>query len=347
MRLDQLEENPLLVTEAAWNPQANKEKMIELAFETWNTPAYYTVDKAVLASFAAGKGTSLVIDVGQDSTSIVPIYDGFVLKKGELQILFRFFLPVLRCYGIGIQKSPVCGSLLNSLLYTYLRSTSSTPIHPHYLVKSKLPIEPHLASRAILHTDRICNPADPTSLTTPSYAKYAEMQTMHDFKESCCSMLETTYTEQLAQSKGAKLFEFPDGYNDYYGANPRLVVPEAFHQPQLCIPKEVGSYTISFSNSKKAADYLQQYQTQPRPETSATIPLPTLAEASPLSHYIIKAINACDADLMPQLLSNIVLVGGTTLLPGFPDRLQNELNTLASGVCFLLPLLPDIARGLS
>lgn len=47
---------------------------------------------------------------------------------------------------------------------------------------------------------------------------------------------------------------------------------------------------------------------------------------------IINAVNACDADVLPQLLSNIVLVGGSTLLPGFPERLQHEMNVAAAGV---------------
>lgn len=33
--------------------------------------------------FASGKGSALVIDVGEELTSVVPIYDGFVLRKGQ------------------------------------------------------------------------------------------------------------------------------------------------------------------------------------------------------------------------------------------------------------------------
>lgn len=54
---------------------------------------------------------------------------------------------------------------------------------------------------------------------------------------------------------------------------------------------------------------------------------------------IINAVNACDADVLPQLLSNIVLVGGSTLLPGFAERLQFEINSVAAGVCPLFSIL--------
>lgn len=50
MRLNTLEEFPLLVTEPSWNTKENKEKMCELAFESWNCPAYYSVDRAVMSA---------------------------------------------------------------------------------------------------------------------------------------------------------------------------------------------------------------------------------------------------------------------------------------------------------
>lgn len=48
MRVKTLEEFPLMATEPSWNTKENKEKMCELAFETWQTPAFYSVDKAVM-----------------------------------------------------------------------------------------------------------------------------------------------------------------------------------------------------------------------------------------------------------------------------------------------------------
>ena len=50
MRLQSLEDFPLLVTEPSWNTKENREKMVEVAFEQWDTPAYYSVDKAVMSS---------------------------------------------------------------------------------------------------------------------------------------------------------------------------------------------------------------------------------------------------------------------------------------------------------
>lgn len=40
----------------------------------------------VQTSFAAGKGSALVIDVGHETASVTPVVDGFVLRKGSVFI---------------------------------------------------------------------------------------------------------------------------------------------------------------------------------------------------------------------------------------------------------------------
>lgn len=60
MRLTSLEDYPLLVTEPSWNTKENREKMVELAFEQWNAPAYYSVDRAVMSALVLASFTLVV-----------------------------------------------------------------------------------------------------------------------------------------------------------------------------------------------------------------------------------------------------------------------------------------------
>ena len=47
-----LSDNPLLVTEPAWNSAKNREKSIEIAIENWAAPAFWIARNGVLAAYA-------------------------------------------------------------------------------------------------------------------------------------------------------------------------------------------------------------------------------------------------------------------------------------------------------
>ena len=62
------EEHPMLLAEPSHNTAAAREKMVELMFEKYNVPAVFLAKNAVLSSFATARQTSLVVDVGHEST---------------------------------------------------------------------------------------------------------------------------------------------------------------------------------------------------------------------------------------------------------------------------------------
>jgi actin-related protein len=90
------EEHPVLLTEAPINPNANREKMTQIMFETFNTPAMYVSIQAVLSLYATGRKTGIVLDSGHSITNAVPIFEGYALHH-EIQKL-DFGGHDLHCY---------------------------------------------------------------------------------------------------------------------------------------------------------------------------------------------------------------------------------------------------------
>jgi len=71
----------LIFTERIDNIEINRKKLYELAFEVLDVPKVGILDQSLCALFSEGKTTGLVIDSGETSTSVVPIFDSKIQSK--------------------------------------------------------------------------------------------------------------------------------------------------------------------------------------------------------------------------------------------------------------------------
>ena len=75
-------EHPVVCVDPVMNTRAARERQCQLLFERFESPAVFLASSAVLNAFSTGRTTALVLDVGSNLTTCVPVFEGFKLQKG-------------------------------------------------------------------------------------------------------------------------------------------------------------------------------------------------------------------------------------------------------------------------
>lgn len=215
------EYHPVLFSEASWNVRNNREKLTELMFEKYNVPAFFLVKNAVLAAFANGRATALVVDSGATHTSAIPVHEGYVLSQ-------------------AVVKSPLGGDYLSLQCRQYLEA-QGIDLTPSYGVAAKDVIKdrdpPRFTPRNL--PDRISS----------SWQQYMLKSVLQDFQMSAVQILETPYDERAASQIPAVHYEFPTGYHQDFGPE-RFKLAESLFDHTMLGAGQLGSNNIIiFSNS--------------------------------------------------------------------------------------------------
>jgi len=98
-------EHPALFTDCALNRKADREKMVQMMFETFKTPAMYVGIQNVLSLYGSGRTTGIAVNSGDGVSSTVPISEGYPLRHGILRFnlagrdLTDYLRQIITCYS--------------------------------------------------------------------------------------------------------------------------------------------------------------------------------------------------------------------------------------------------------
>ena len=104
-------EHAVLLTEPPLNPRSNREKMLQLMFETFDVPACYVSVPSVLTLYSSGKITGTVLEVGDGVCHSVPIYEGYSLPHAIVRLdlagrdLTEFLIRILMERGYSFKTT--------------------------------------------------------------------------------------------------------------------------------------------------------------------------------------------------------------------------------------------------
>lgn len=199
------EYHPVLFSEASWNVRPNREKLTELMFEKYNVPAFFVVKNAVLAAFANGRATALVVDSGATHTSAVPVHEGYVLTQ-------------------AVVKSPLGGDYLSLQCRQYLEA-QGIDLTPVYQIASKDAIRER-------DTPRFTSRNLPDKLTA-SWQQYMLKGLLQDFQTSVVQVLESPYDERSASQIPSVHYEFPTGYHQEFSSERFKLAESLFDHTML------------------------------------------------------------------------------------------------------------------
>merc|ERR1719187_2982723 len=160
--------HPILFSEANWNARGRRERLCELMFEKYQVPAFFLVKSAVLAAFANGRSTGLVLDSGATHTSAVPVHDGYVLQH-------------------AIVKSPLGGDFLINQASSYLKD-NNVEIIPPYMVADKKEVKEGARAQ---WTRRPNLPE-----VTQSWYNYMKREVVRDFQQTMLHCSEAPYEDE-------------------------------------------------------------------------------------------------------------------------------------------------------
>lgn len=287
-----------LFAESYFQSDADKSTLFELCFERFEQPAAYTMSNASLASFSAGRQTSLVVDFGATQTRVTPVVDGFVINGGSYTTyrggdwLDGILTNVVNSSGSSSSKDSSSGSKKKS------KRGSSSKMDP-ITIKPWFEVDADAVKRY--------------GKCAPSLREMHVQDVIRDLKRWMTFVPYQRIPDNLRENFINNVIKLPD----YELPDGSMVT----YFDELCTGPEKLFMPADGKSPKQA------------PRADPALPAHIQAvdidvENDSLQEIVRASVLGCDVDCRKEIMSNVMLVGGGSLIDGMQQRLADELKTV-------------------
>lgn len=313
---------PMILTEPIWNPVENRKESIELVLEDMKFEAMYLLPQQSSISFAMGKPTCLVVDLGHSTCSVSPVLDGFTLASKTKRSFLNGALLTALFHKKLLEKAEKCGSV-----------DGKVELISNFEVKSKS--NPFLIKRV-------------DGLTKTFRDNYNERFFIQECKELLLQCRPTIEPPVSSSNAPARSIEAPWGELLIFKEEERYELVDQLITPDLDNPV-VKEWSETHNDILKT--WHNDYMPVKRNTTNSnnTNTAGQTAEQTPdvavnnddendvndieindsitgLIELIKTTIESVDIDFRPTLTNNIVITGGLSYIPGLISLIQLELT---------------------
>ncbi|KAG1662258.1 Actin-like protein 6A [Nymphon striatum] len=274
--------HPVLMSEAPWNSRAKRELLTELMFEKYNIPAFYLVKNAVLAAFANGRSTGLVLDSGATHTSAIPVHDGYVMTQ-------------------AIVKSPLAGDFVTAQCRQYFADKNIEIVSP-YMIGSKEIVAEGVASK----WTKKPNLPD----VTPSYNNYLTKEVIRDFQSTVLQVSDSPYEQEIVENTPTVHYEFPDGYNFDFASERFRIVEGLFDASTINNLKSFSGTTMTLGAASVITTSVGMCDVDVRPSLYSSLIL--TGGNTLLQGYSERLNRDLSNKTPPSMRLKLICSGGTT-----------------------------------
>ena len=218
------EEISILVTETPLSSKANRMKLAETLFETFNVERIHIANSSMLGLYSYGKTSGLVVDCGFNVTSTVPVYEGYPLPHASTKVniggedLSKSLLEMIKtnldpAYK-GIKGRILADDIKEKLGYLQLTQEEETEneVNEYTLPDGK---NIKLNSELYKHCDILFNPGDSGNKSIKDCVieslEKCDSNIKSDIKENICLTGGTTLLKNFSEKLKNELSDSSEG----------------------------------------------------------------------------------------------------------------------------------------